>query len=59
MRELTMQEMEGIEGAGFWSGFGCGMAAVTAFVMFVSPEPFSKVALLGYAGTVARCATAF
>jgi hypothetical protein len=59
MRDLTMDELGELEGSGFWSGFGCGMGAVGAFVLLVSPDPFSKVALIAYAGAVARCATAF
>jgi len=59
MIDLTMDEMGELEGAGFWSGFGCGLGAVGAFALMVSPDPFSKVALMAYAGTLARCATAF
>jgi hypothetical protein len=59
MRELTMQEMSEVEGGGFWSGFGCGMGLVGGFVLVVSPDPLSKVALLGYVSIISRCATAF
>jgi hypothetical protein len=59
MIELTMEEMGELKGGEFWSGFGCGLATVGAFVLIVSPDPLSKVALITYAGTIARCATAF
>jgi hypothetical protein len=59
MIDLTMEEMGGLEGAGFWSGFGCGLGAAGAFALMVSPDPLSKIALMAYAGTLARCATAF
>ena len=59
MRELTMQEMQSVEGSGFLSGFTCGLALTGAFVLMVSPEPFSKVALITYVGTATRCVSAF
>lgn len=57
--ELSVVEMEQVEGGDFWSGLGCGLGALTSFYTLVSPEPFSKLALLGYGGTLISCTTAF
>jgi hypothetical protein len=47
--------MSGIRGGGFWSGFGCGLGLATAFVVITSPDPWSKLALLGYGGALLGC----
>jgi hypothetical protein len=57
MTTLTRDAMVEIRGGGFWSGFGCGLGLATAFVVFTSPDPFSKLALLGYGGALLGCIT--
>jgi hypothetical protein len=57
--ELSTLEMGQLEGGGFWSGVGCGLGIVGSFYALVSPDPFSKFALLNYGGTLLSCVTAF
>lgn len=59
MRELTAQEMAQVEGEGFWSGLACGLAITASVAAAVSPDPFSKVALVTYGGTAIGCIAAF
>ena len=57
MTTLTRDSMSDIRGGGFWEGFGCGLGLATAFVVFTSPDPFSKLALLSYGGALLGCMT--
>ncbi len=59
MTTMTEGAMGELNGGGFWSGFGCGLGLATAFVAVTSPEPFSKLALLNYGGTLLGCFMAF
>ncbi len=59
MKTLSHSECEGLSGGGFWGGLACGLAITTAFVSATSPDPFSKLALITYGGTLIGCATAF
>jgi hypothetical protein len=59
MRTLCAGEMVEMEGGGFWSGVACGIGVVTAFVAITSPDPLSKLALLGYGAGVISCVTAY
>lgn len=59
MRELTIQEMSTLEAEGFWSGVGCGLGLAATAYAVLSPEPFSKVAVVTYGGTLISCVGAF
>ncbi len=59
MRELTVEEMTQLDGEGFWSGLGCGLGLAGSAYAALSPDPFSKIALVTYGGTLAGCYSAF
>jgi hypothetical protein len=59
MKRLSMVELEQVRGGGFWSGMACGLSAVGAFVLWTSPDPFSKLAALTYSGAAIGCVTAY
>lgn len=59
MQELTINQMAELDGEGFWGGVACGLAIVGSVAAAISPDPFSKVALVTYGGTVIGCITAF
>jgi hypothetical protein len=48
-----------VMGGGFWSGLACGLGLVGTFYAVVSPDPFAKIALVTYGGTLVSCVTAF
>lgn len=58
MQELTAMELEALYGEGwrdFLYGVGCGLAIVGSVAAAVSPEPFSKGALVAYGGFAISC----
>ena len=55
MQALTIQQMERLEGEGFWGGFVCGLTAVGTLAVMLSPEPASKFALFSLASGWASC----
>ncbi len=59
MHELTIDQMRALEGEGFWSGVGCGLGLAGSAYAVLSPDPFSKIALVTYGGTLAGCYSAF
>jgi len=59
MQSLSTREIEQVNGGGFWSGVACGFGAVGAFVLWTSPDPFSKLAALTYSGAAIGCITAY
>jgi hypothetical protein len=59
MSELAPSELLRLSGGDFWGGVGCGLGLVTVFFVAVSPDPFSKIALVTYGGTAVACLTAF
>lgn len=59
MRELTIEQMQTIDGAGFWEGFLCGAGIMGSIAVTISPEPVSKLTAYGvYTGTLAACGMA-
>jgi hypothetical protein len=59
MRDLCADELGMVMGGGFWSGLACGLGLVGTFYAVVSPDPFAKIALVTYGGTLVSCVTAF
>ena len=60
MRSMTANEMQSVNGGGFWSGFLCGGLLVLTVGEAVSPEPVSKFAFGELVvGTAAACGFAF
>ena len=55
MQALTIQQMERLEGEGFWRGFVCGLTGVATIAVLLSPEPASKFALFSLASGWAAC----
>ncbi len=55
MQALTIQQMERLEGEGFWGGFVCGLTGVATVAVLLSPEPVSKFALYSLAAGWAAC----
>lgn len=59
MTALDLREMNEVVGSGFLGGLSCGLGLTAAFVAVISPDPFSKLAVLTYGATLAGCASAF
>ena len=55
MQALTIQQMERLEGEGFWKGVVCGLAGAATVAVILSPEPVSKFALFSLASGWASC----
>ena len=55
MQELTIEQMELLEGEGFWKGFVCGITGAATIAVLLSPDPVSKFALYGLATGWATC----
>lgn len=59
MQTLDAHEMVTLQGGGFWGGVACGLSAVGSFVLWTSPDPFSKLAAISYSGTAIGCLAAY
>lgn len=59
MTALDAREMDEVVGGGFLSGLSCGLGLTASFVAVVSPDPFSKLAVLTYGATLFGCVAAF
>jgi len=61
--ELGGNAMQSRFGAGklgaFLTGVSCGLTLMASVAAAVSPEPFSKLAVAAYAGTVISCVSYF
>lgn len=55
MQTLTIQQMERLEGEGFWGGVLCGLTGAATLAALLSPEPVSKFALFSLASGWAAC----
>ncbi len=55
MQALTIQQMERLEGEGFWGGVLCGLTGAATVAVMLSPEPVSKFALFSLASGWAAC----
>ena len=55
MQTLTIQQMERLEGEGFWQGVVCGLTGAATLAVILSPEPVSKFALFSLASGWASC----
>ncbi len=55
MQALTIQQMERLEGEGFWRGVVCGLTGAATVAVMLSPEPASKFVLFSLASGVAAC----
>ncbi len=57
MQELTPEQMEVLEGGGFWKGVTCGLTGAATVAAFLSPDPISKFAayslLMGWGACLA------
>lgn len=58
MTALEAREMEEIVGGGFLAGLSCGLGLTASFVAVISPDPFSKLALITYGATLLGCVSA-
>jgi hypothetical protein len=47
MTKLNNEQMNKVQGAGFWGGFTCGVAIVAAVV---EPTPFGELLAIGTCG---------
>ena len=55
MQELTIEQMELLEGAGFWKGFVCGLTGAATVAALLSPDPVSKFTIYALASGWATC----
>ena len=55
MQELTLEQMEQLEGGGFWRGVTCGLTGAATVAAFLSPDPISKFAVYSLAMGWAAC----
>ncbi len=55
MQELTLEQMELVEGGGFWKGVTCGFTAAATVAALLSPDPISKLGLYSLGMGWAAC----
>ncbi len=53
MRELTMDQMQAIDGEGFWGGVACGLGLAAALVYWSTP--IGRVGAIALGGTIIGC----
>lgn len=56
MRELTTEQLNAIDGAGFVDGLACGFTLAAAAYVTFSPDPLTKLAIYSaYTGATVAC----